>query len=107
MADGRRYADYLSGGGEPEDKGDLKQPSGPRPTRAWVQPEHEVAEAEIFRCLVEEFPVDHFNRTGSFDEILRWAVVDHAAKDIYLWNDERRDWDRPSRAEVMRMIGSS
>lgn len=61
-------------------------------------------ETDDFRCLVEEFPGDHRNRTGGFAEMLRWAPVDHQAQDFYVWNQQRREWDRPSRDEVSRTV---
>ena len=105
MGTRRRHSDYISGVEDPDLASDLKPVSGPRPTRAFVSRESDDGKADDFYCHVEEHPGDHWDRTGTFVEMLRWALLEHETQDFYVWNEERRAWDRPSRDDVRRMLG--
>ena len=86
---------------------DLKPPASPMPTRAWVSPlDLDGSPAVEMKCLVEEFPGDHFEQYGKYLELLHWAALDRDARDFFVWNVEQQDWDRPSRTEVLRRVQS-
>jgi hypothetical protein len=81
----------------------------PHGARAWIRRESDERglQTDGFRCFVEDFQGDHWDRTGDLVELLIWALVDHAAEEYCVWNEARQDWDRPSQDEVRAMITGS
>lgn len=89
-----RLAHYLAPGSPPATANDDKAEPESLPTRAWVSVDEGRVELGGFRCLVEEHRGGHWERYGDFDDLVRWALDECAAEEFYVWNVERRDWDR-------------